>query len=323
MPIHNLGYREWEGRRESGSSRWAVVSGIGIRRAWQSMWVRRIAFVVWAPPLAYGILIFLFEQFISNNSEIDPGSFREILRIFLPADAFPAVSLALNSFTPKAPEEFITVVRPVFWKAVMLQLQRSQSIAMVIMVGLIAPGLISQDVRSRAFLLYFSRPLTRVQYIAGKFATVGFFLLIITTLPQLLLYLFAVLLSPDISVLAYTYDIPLRTIAASAVMIIPTTLLALMLSSLTVETRFATFGWFSIWIFGLAAYLVMSEMSGDTSELILRLSFLFLLFSDLSTAILDIPRATSHVESQITFVIALSVVCFAVIFNRVSAPLRA
>ncbi|MEZ6130464.1 MAG: hypothetical protein R3C59_17400 [Planctomycetaceae bacterium] len=323
MPIHNLGYREWDGRRESGSSRWAVVSGIGIRRAWQSTWVRRIAFVVWAPPLAYGILIFLFEQFLSNNSDIDPRTFREILRLFLPAEAFPGVMLAMESVRPQMPEELMTIVRPVFWKAVMLQLQRSQSIAMVIMVGLIAPGLISQDVRSRAFLLYFSRPLTRLQYIVGKFATVAFFLLITTTLPQLLLYLFAVLLSPDISVVGYTYDIPIRTIAASATMIVPTTLLALMLSSLTVETRFATFGWFSIWIFGLAAYIVMRELNGDTSELILRLSFLFLLFSDLSTAILDIPRLTSHFDSQMAFVIALSVVCSAIIFHRVSAPLRA
>jgi ABC-2 type transport system permease protein len=323
MPIHNLGYREWEGERESGSSRWKVVAGIGIRRAWQSMWLRRIAFVVWAPPLVYAVLIFVFEQFLGKQSGIHPRDFGRGLELFLPAEAAPGVLMVLNNVDSATSQELLTVVRPVFWKAVLLQLQRSQCIGMVFVIGLVAPPLISQDVRSRAFLLYFSRPLTRLQYIIGKFSTVAAFLLLTTTLPQLLLYLFAVLLSPDISVIAYTWDLPLRAIAASLIMIIPTSLLALMLSSLTVETRFATFGWFSIWIFGLGAFLVMQRLSGETSELILHLSFLYLLFGDLSAKILGIPMLTSHFEVEFAFVIALSVICFAVIFHRVSAPLRA
>ena len=323
MPIHNLGYREWDGERESGNSRWTVVAGIGIRRAWQSSWLRRIAFVVWGPPLAYGTLIFFFEQFLSNSGSIDTRAFTEVMKLLLPGEAVSAVVTTLSHVDSATADELLTLVRPVFWKAVMLQLQRTQSIGMVLVVGLIAPALISQDVRSRAFLLYFSRPLTRLQYIGGKFATVAFFLFVTTTLPQLLLYLFAVLLSPDISVVAYTWDIPLRSMAASATMIIPTTLLALMLSSLTIETRFATFGWFSIWIFGLAAYAVMLGLNGDAADPVLRLSFLFLLFSDLSMAILDVPSLISHFDTQFTFAIALSVICFAVIFHRVSAPLRA
>ena len=70
--------------------------------------------------------------------------------------------------------------------------------------------MISQDFRSRAFLLYFSRPLTKVQYIAGKAATISLYLLCVTMFPALLLYLVGVLLSPDISVLYATWDLPLR-----------------------------------------------------------------------------------------------------------------
>ena len=42
MPIHNLGYREWKGELEPSSTRWTVVAEIGIRRAWQSSWLRRL-----------------------------------------------------------------------------------------------------------------------------------------------------------------------------------------------------------------------------------------------------------------------------------------
>lgn len=323
MPIHNLGYREWDGERESGSSRWLVISGIGIRRAWQSQWLRRIAFVVWAPPLVYGVFIFLFEQFLQPNSGMDPRGFGAALAFVLPREVGGEIASLLARLPSMSSEEMLTVVRPVFWKSVMLQLQRSQCIGLVLVVGLSAPSLISHDVRSRAFLLYFSRPLTRAQYILGKLGTVAFFLLVTCTLPQLVLYFFAVLLSPDISVVAYTWDLPLRAVLASATMIIPASLIALMFSSLTTESRFATFGWFFIWIFGLAAFTMMRNMNGDTSELVLRLSFLFLLFSDLSAAILGLSTAASHIETQFIFVIALSVICTTIIFRKVSAPLQA
>jgi ABC-2 type transport system permease protein len=323
MPIHNLGYREWEGVRETGSSRWTVVAGVGIRRAWQSAWLRRIAFVVWGPPLAYGVLIFLFEQVLTNNIQGSGDGMRGLLSLLLPAEMLPVVQVTLDGLDGADRTQMLAAARPLLWKSVMLQLQRSQTICMVIVVGLLAPSLISQDVRARAFLLYFSRPLTRIQYICGKCATVLCYLLLTCTLPQLLLYIFGVLLSPDISVVGQTWDLPLRSLVASVTIIVPTTLLSLMLSSLTVETRFATFGWFAIWVFGLAAFLVMRNLNGDTSELVLRLSFLFLLFSDLSVAILDIPSLSPHADTQFAFILALCVVCFAVIYRKVSAPLRA
>lgn len=325
MPIHNLGYREWDGQRESGRSRWLVIAGIGIRRAWQSKWLRRIAFVVWGPPLVYGIMIFMFEQFLNNRTPIPPQAFQQILKIALPEQAGYTLASAFDNLQTMSAQDLLEHTRPMFWKSVLLQLQRSQCVGMVIVVGLIAPPLISQDVRSRAFLLYFSRPLTRFQYIGGKFATVASFLLLTCTLPQLLLYLFAVLLSPDISVVAFTWDLPVRAMAASAVMIVPTTMLALMLSSLTTETRFATFGWFTIWIFGMAAYAVMQGLQGEASELILRVSYLYLLYSDLAAYILGLesPLLTPHADTQFAVVIAMTVICFAVIFRKVSAPLRA
>ena len=330
MPIHNLGYREWDGERLSGGSRWSVICSVGIRRAWQSAWLRRIAFVVWAPPLIFAVLVFGFEQILASpNSDMALRQIVSATRWFniLPADVVVALEQIAERLQDPSDETRLSI-RPIFWKSVLLQLQRSQCIGLVFVVSLIAPPLISQDVRSRAFLLYFSRPLTRFQYIMGKFATVASFLLLTCTLPQLLLYVFAVLLSPDISVVAYTWDLPFRSLVASSTMIIPTTMLALMLSSLTTETRFATFGWFIIWIFGLITYLTVLGLSDGTPG-VQRLSFLFLLFNDLSTWILGIENdlqmsgLTPHVDMQFAFVLGLTAICAAVVYRRVSAPLSA
>lgn len=323
MPIHNLGYREWEGERLSGGSRWTVVAGIGIQRAWQNMWLRRIAFVVWAAPLMYGVLIFFGEQYLTSQSAVVPLGADRLLAQLLPDEAMPEIRQTLGNLNQMSPEERLTVVRPVLWKAVLLALQRSQMLGLVLVIGLVAPPLISTDVRSRAFLLYFSRPLTRFQYIFGKFMTVATFVSLVLLLPQLLLYLFAVLLSPDISVVAYTWDLPLRCIVMFIAVATPAILLALMLSSLTVETRFATFGWFAIWIFGLVAYMVMFNTNQDVSGIALRLGVLFLLFGDVAVKVLGFAGVNGNFDTQIIFVVALSAICAAVIFRKVSAPMKA
>ncbi len=105
---------------------------------------------------------------------------------------------------------------------------------MVMLVGLIAPGQIAKDVQSKAFLLYFSRPLSRIEYISGKFLVLGGYLFLISAVPALTLYVLAILLSPpEMAVIGSTWDLPFRILLASVVLILPTVALALAFSSMT------------------------------------------------------------------------------------------
>ena len=36
MPIHDLGYRRWEGERVPEQSRWRVICEVGVRQAWRA-----------------------------------------------------------------------------------------------------------------------------------------------------------------------------------------------------------------------------------------------------------------------------------------------
>ena len=60
-----------------------------------------------------------------------------------------------------------------------------------------------------------------------------------TMLPALLMYLLGLMLARSPNVFFETWDLPLRIIAASAVMAVPTSLLALAYSALTLESRYA------------------------------------------------------------------------------------
>ena len=323
MPIHNLGYREWSGELQSTSTRWLVVAGIGIRRAWQSAWLRRMMFFAWVPGVVMGFMIFVYEQSAKQGGEVQDimsAGAMALVTYESPETIFKRIQQErlLTGSRPSMGEE-----RHIFWSSLLLILfRRSQPLLLIPIVAVIAPPMISQDFRSRAFLLYFSRPLTKVQYIAGKAATISLFLMFVTMFPALLLYFVGVLLSPDISVLYATWDLPLRVILASLMIVIPCTALSLMLSSLTTESRYASFAWFAVWIFGHLTYVVIRSVASPGDSSIVQSLSLYETFNDLSSWILDPKLGVTHMETRFILLAVLTAVCSAVLYRRVSAPME-
>ena len=323
MPIHNLGYRRWTGKLESSLNRWMVVAGIGCRRAWQSAWLRRVIFFACVPAAGMGFLIFLFER----SAEDGVGSsafFRSLSRVMLAQGNYlDAISELVSAAGVASSPESLAESRHQFWTTLLLSLfQRSQAFIMIPIIGLIAPPLISQDVRSRAFLLYFSRPLTQFQYLLGKLATILVFTSMVTLLPGLLLYVIGVLLSPGIGIVAHTWDIPLRVIGASAIITIPSAILALMFSSLTQESRFASFAWFAVWIFGYATHAAMLPFADAGSSVLIQSCSLFHLFRDLAGWILDVRTGVTDIETRFAVLFAMVGISLAILIRRISAPMK-
>jgi ABC-2 type transport system permease protein len=71
------------------------------------------------------------------------------------------------------------------WFAVLLRIQAAFGF---IMMAWAAPGLINQDFANQALQLYFSRPLSRTEYMLGKFSVLAILLSSITWVPLLLLF---------------------------------------------------------------------------------------------------------------------------------------
>lgn len=273
--VNRLGYRGWSGALESGWIRWTVIASVGIRRAWQSRWLKRMLFFAWLPAIVWGVGFFAWEQAVLYPEWREP--LRPMLQSVPPMgerrQGGRRGQTPLRPFLQSLPatefdqlrESFATgnleTSRHTVWGWLLQTFFRNpQGVLMVMVVGLIAPPLISQDVRSRAFLLYFSRPLTRGEYLLGKLASVWAYLAVISTLPALALYVLGVLLSPDLGVVSATWDLPFRIVAASLVLMLPTSILALCFSSLTQESRYAGFAWFAMWILGWFTYSVAASI---------------------------------------------------------------
>jgi hypothetical protein len=73
-----------------------------------------------------------------------------------------------------------------------------QAVLLAIVVGLIAPALISRDLRAKAWLVYFTRPLGRTDYILGKVLTLAAIVGLVTLVPALVLWIVGVLVSPSV-----------------------------------------------------------------------------------------------------------------------------
>ena len=319
MPIHDLGYRTWQGRRVAEMWRWWAIAETGLRLAWRGRWLRRLLFFAWLPAFYMGVAFFLYEQAAAESNANVRGMAAEFLSQF---PRWGTLTTGLSQQDPAA-------ARHMTWAWLLLTFFRyPQGFLMLLVVGLIAPPLIARDVGSRAFLLYFSRPIIRAEYIFGKLAVIWGYVFMITTAPALALYVIGVLLSPNLAVVAYTWDLPLRILAASAVLMIPTAAMALAFSSLTTKTWQAGFAWFAVWVFGLVAYLTLYANLGQALDGRWSLLSLYHTLGEVQSFIFGLPFGSqnqtgySGVAPAAGMLIAVTVVSLVILFRRVSSPMR-
>lgn len=227
-----------------------------------------------------------------------------------------------------------TEARVNFWSVILLTfLQYPQGGLLLLLIGLIAPPLISNDVRSKAFLLYFSRPINRWEYIFGKLMVIACFVATITLLPTMALYFFCILMSPDLTPLAQTWHLPFQIFLAALVAVIPTSALSLALSSLTSESRFAGFAWFAIWTIGAVAWMIIfiattiaraEEMGPEALELDSQFTMLSLYHTigKVQRFVFGFENNFLNVLPSILLIVGITAFSLRTLWKRVSAPIN-
>jgi ABC-2 type transport system permease protein len=348
LPIHDLGYRPWEGKLESDMTRWWVIAAAGIKIAFRSSWVKRVVLFAWLPAITFGVFMLVYERNLVEFSRSQPETVRGFFQNtnferFVAGSDTPMVIFGDRNYLYESLKLSIgrdteSKGRHMFWSWMLITFLRyPQGGMLLILVGLIAPPLISKDMRTRAFLMYFSRPIGRFEYIFGKVMIVAFFISAICFVPAMTLYVVGVSLSPDLSVIWDTWDLPFRIAGATLVAAVPTASMALMLSSLTTESRFAGFAWFSIWTLGAVAWSVIYtvrfasfQMQGNTGAnamLAAGDTNLFLLspYETIGRCQRWVFGIDANLSESIPSMLALSlitIISFVILYRRVSAPIR-
>lgn len=128
----------------------------------------------------------------------------------------------------------------------------------------VGAGLIAGDRRANALQIYLSKPLTRVEYIAGKLATLLVFLIAVTWVPAILLLLLQMMFAGSVAfVRANLFLIPAITLF-SAIQVALSAFMMLALSSLSKNRRFVAMMYAGIVFFTAALYQALVNITGST-----------------------------------------------------------
>jgi ABC-2 type transport system permease protein len=127
------------------------------RFAWQRLFKQRLVLVLLMASLIWPLLCGLF-VYLSNRLDL----------------------------LPSIPEDFKNMLE--INGKFFLIFMNTQAVFSVLLAALAGPGLIAPDLANNALPLYFSRPLTRVDYVAARMAALVGLLSLVTWLPGVLLF---------------------------------------------------------------------------------------------------------------------------------------
>ncbi|MHC4598483.1 MAG: ABC transporter permease subunit [Planctomycetota bacterium] len=249
MPIYDKGYRRWEGTLRGRAFRWFVIARAGIRLTSRGHWVRRFALIAWLPMLYYGFAFFVVGQ-MTDVENVEK------------ARAMPLFGMFRDMFGGPVAEQFIedpASFRSLIWSLLIhFFMHYTQIFCVMIMVAIVGPKLVSEDIKTRALSLYFSKPLTRVDYIAGKLAVIAFWVGMVTLVPSLTLYGVSILFSPSLETLVQTIHIVPKILGYSLLLMVGCGMIMLALSSCTRNARFLGFIWAGFWVMSYIASKILS-----------------------------------------------------------------
>ncbi len=178
------------------------------------------------------------------------------------ADSVSSLMGVLSFLQPEIlahPQHFRVEIWTLFYSQ-FLQIELYFSIVLILIVG---PNLISQDLRFNALPLYFSRPLRRIDYFIGKLGIITAFLAMVMILPAIVGYALGLLFSLDITIIRDTFRVLLGSIAYGLVIAVSAGLLMLALSSLSRSSRYTALVWLGVSFLGMSLSFVLGQVSQE------------------------------------------------------------
>src|SRR5262249_25475446 len=166
MPIFDQGYQHWHGHLSGQAVRWLPITRRGVAVGFGNRWLRMAMLGALGPALLLAIFLVIWGLFEQKSSFLTP---------FL-------------MFLQNLPEELREGprgYRTTIWTLAFRQFFEIQLFFPMLLVLLVGPDLISQDLRFNAIPLYLSRPVRRFENFLRKLRGIAPFLVCGTIRPLL------------------------------------------------------------------------------------------------------------------------------------------
>jgi ABC-2 type transport system permease protein len=239
MPIFDQGYQHWHGRLSGHARRWLVITRHGVAAQWKNKAVKGMVIAALMPAGVLALFLIFWGLIEQQSSWVTP--YLQFLNL------------------PEEVREGPKGYREVYWTMAFFYFFNVESVFTLLLVLLVGPNLISQDLRYNAIPLYFSRPVRRFDYFLGKLGVIATFVAAVSIAPAVLAYALGVAFSLDATVIRDTGHILLASVAYGAVVAVSAGTLMLAISSLSRNSRMVGAVWVGLWIVSSVAGTVLAN----------------------------------------------------------------
>lgn len=222
MPIYDQGYQHWQGEFGGPLRRWWSIARRGAVAGLKNRFVRWVLLFSLAPALLLASVLSIW-----GLLEQQAAAVLSWASLFLPAELIG---------DPKTH-------RIMVWTLAFDHFLYVETLLALVLVLLVGPDLISQDLRFNAMPLYFSKPVRRIDYFVGKLGTIATFIAGVMIAPAILAYALGVAFSLDLSVMRDTWRLFLASMAYGLVVVLSAGTLMLAISSLARNSRMVAAMW--------------------------------------------------------------------------------
>ena len=205
MTIKEKGYSHWDGEFSPKKLPWWPITRYGIKLTLKKKYFKLVYTLALIPALVFLVLIYLAERLEDFKVMMDGNT--EILK-----------------------------VDPAFFNT---YLSNNFLLFMIIVILTFAgAGLIADDIKFNSLQLYFSRPLRKKDYLLGKVSVLVVFLLFLTLIPGLILFVMKLIFSGGLKFFGDFPLLPLSIIVYSLLLTAFFSLYTLLLSSISKSRRY-------------------------------------------------------------------------------------
>lgn len=247
MPIFDQGYQHWTGELAGHAWRWLAITRHGLRVALSGWAIKIVLVAALLPALLLAFMLSLW-GLLERSSEA--------ITAFLPFLGF------LDKEILAGPRPYRIQIWTLSY-SIFLGIELYFAMFLILLVG---PGLISQDLRYNALPMYFSRPLRRIDYLAGKLGIIVALLGVVIIVPSIVAYVLGLMFSLDVTILRDTFRIIVAAVLYGLLIAVSAGMLILALSSLSRNSRYVALMWVGIWIVTGAVSTVLTLVNEEERQ---------------------------------------------------------
>ena len=149
--------------------------------------------------------------------------------------------------------------RELLWRTAYMMVFKVQLFYVLILVSLVGPSLVSNDIKVRALPIYFSKPITPATYLFGKWLAVATFIGSITLLPNILSLILGTVMIGGPGGWGPLFGLGFDLLWAGLATCLVGGMIVLACSSITADYRMATVAWLAVCLLLQVAQSIVNE----------------------------------------------------------------